>query len=968
MALWDYELEDVYQERQPLLSVKSALRREELRRARKPPMPPMPTHLLPGGLEGLPGYTPPMPPAGLGEIMSRLGPLAGVQQELAAATFGKEGFQLFNPPPREELLRQWAETPEPFPGAKGGLELLMPGFEDITLGGALAGDIARGGARATSGLLRIAKNILAPTPSEVMKVSPSIMKVAEYIRGLTPEIAMQKALRRPERGRRIGEAMDVLQAEPTWAGLTKAKEKLGGALPKVGWAGKADYFTPEEINELLTMVVKYPFRKGKYPLQEVGEQGYENINAADALRRLLGMDEEGRVLKGGVGEIISELPRPFEQKLLEEVFGEPFVQAILSKRGMGAKAWAAFRDGLGIPKSIKASYDASAPFRQAIVLVTEPAFWKSMPDMFRAMANPKTAEAIYDAMISHPRYDDVVGDGYKQMRVSLTKWGPGARLAEREEMFYTKWASKIPGVAASERAFVTFLNKVRFDMALNQLKKMDEAGVSPETYQKVGAFLNAATGRGDIGKLEGLAEFLNAGFWSPRFVASRFQAPMSLFSKDPYVRKLAAREFAGFLGTGAGILTLLDFTDIADVELDPRSSDFGKVRIGPLSYDFWGGYQQVVRLVYQGALATGKALTGKGLKGEYKTASGAVYETGLLDTVARFLQSKMAPGPSLVGDVARGETIIGEPMEATPEVALRELRDLFAPMFLEDVYDAMGELGITGPLYAIPSALGVGVQIYHTLPTIRDKVANEIYGVDFDALRDKPIQAMTVDRQARERLGKRVPSESDKIWDKYNEQVEARARMFLAKEIPGSQFMDEYNDLVSKRSSEIRATMVEPLAEAPKTPLEQRYQDYVERLSNLALTGEQRAELAQSEKANLSPEELQYFNDKELANIARLPVQARDVVRRMIQDKRLLEPYWKVREDTMKELGFWDAYRGLTPLERQKADLYDPNLRVISEIVERRRKVLKIQNPELDRVLSTWYGRKPIFEENIESK
>jgi hypothetical protein len=52
------------------------------------------------------------------------------------------------------------------------------------------------------------------------------------------------------------------------------------------------------------------------------------------------------------------------------------------------------------------------------------------------------------------------------------------------------------------------------------------------------------------------------------------------------------------------------------VEIDPRSTDFGKIKVGNIRWDIWGGFQQWVRVASQ--LATGERKTGKGKNDNFK--------------------------------------------------------------------------------------------------------------------------------------------------------------------------------------------------------------------------------------------------------------------------------------------------------------------------------------------------------------
>ena len=60
------------------------------------------------------------------------------------------------------------------------------------------------------------------------------------------------------------------------------------------------------------------------------------------------------------------------------------------------------------------------------------------------------------------------------------------------------------------------------------------------------------------------------------------------------VRKEAARDLVAFLGIGASVLGLAKMAG-AEIETEPTSSDFGKIKIGNTRYDIWAGFQQFAR-------------------------------------------------------------------------------------------------------------------------------------------------------------------------------------------------------------------------------------------------------------------------------------------------------------------------------------------------------------------------------------
>jgi hypothetical protein len=110
-------------------------------------------------------------------------------------------------------------------------------------------------------------------------------------------------------------------------------------------------------------------------------------------------------------------------------------------------------------------------------------------------------------------------------------------ITAREEAFMSQLAEKAPLigtgfkvgkvkvggldlVGGSERAYVGYLNKLRWDLFTQFTKKamMDGKTIenSPELYKQMANYINDATGRGNIGgKFEGAAPLMNSVLFSP---------------------------------------------------------------------------------------------------------------------------------------------------------------------------------------------------------------------------------------------------------------------------------------------------------------------------------------------------------------------------------------------------------------------------------------------------------------------
>jgi hypothetical protein len=248
-----------------------------------------------------------------------------------------------------------------------------------------------------------------------------------------------------------------------------------------------------------------------------------------------------------------------------------------------------------------------------VFLIGRPEYWDAFGTMFKIAGNEKAYKAVEDSIIANPHYDLMQESG-----LNLTT--RDGDLTLREEDFQTDLVKKVPvlkhGVNFSERAYVGFLNKLRADTFSSIINDLRKGGVDvdadPEIAKSLAAYINAATGRGPLnvrqlgitpqgseraGLLEENLPLLNAGFFSPRLMASRVALLNPLFYKSlhPEVRKKTIRDLISFGGAAMTATTLASQMGF-DVESDPRSSDFGKIRSGTKRQDILGGFGQYLTL------------------------------------------------------------------------------------------------------------------------------------------------------------------------------------------------------------------------------------------------------------------------------------------------------------------------------------------------------------------------------------
>lgn len=377
---------------------------------------------------------------------------------------------------------------------------------------------------------------------------------------------------------------------------------------------------------------------------------------------------------------------------------------IVEKRGKSKSDW--INELSNLPRSLSASLgDFSFPGRQGIFLAPSfPKEWaSSFGAQFGAFAKQENYNALMDSIMKHPDFKlaEQSGVSFTDIRTKLSKM--------EEKYLAANLAEKIPiigrGVIATQRAYTAAANKFRIDVFSRIMKDYENLGIKPDKklLEQTAEFVNSGTGRGSLGKFEQAATFLNGFFFSPRLMTSRLKLlnPKYYVDLEPPLRKQALKSLFTFIGTGATILTVAELMG-ADVGKDPRSSDFGKIKIGNTRIDIWGGFQQYVRMMAQQitgeyvSSTTGKKLTlGEGYKPLTR------YEIFL-----RQIESKEAPVFSLITDILKQQNFKGEKINIPKETAQR-----FVPMVAQDMYDLYKEDPGLLPI-GILSVFGEGVQTY----------------------------------------------------------------------------------------------------------------------------------------------------------------------------------------------------------------------------------------------------------------
>jgi len=515
----------------------------------------------------------------------------------------------------------------------------------------------------------------------------------QFYKNAENAIKETEKLYKEERGRRaaiiarIGEKIKSGEI-PGEVGYYMQLAALKGELPKVTPEMIRNFFSQEDIDQLFKGIEDADFLLP-----------YQKIVAKTALRKLL----------TGSNVAKSEL------ETLKLVYPEEFVRLLNENKQTSSL----IGEIINIPRAIRASADFSAPFRQGWFLIGRKEFWKAIWPEIKMFFSEKAYQGLMEEIMRRPTYKLMQEAGLQLTDID-------APILSKEEAYMGgQMAEKIPFfgkvLRGSNRAYVGFLNKLRADVFDSMVKDFAALGYDvTELAPEIARFINNATGRGTLPKaLNRFAPLLNATFFSPRLIASRLNLmnPFFYASLPPPVRKYALESGLRALFIGLTILGLARLAG-AEVVLDPRNADFGKIKFGNSRWDIWGGFQQYFRFLTQLTLSLINLIPGVDIPVIISSTTGREIRSGKgygkvtpWDVIARFFRQKTAPLASLLIDILTKETAVGGQVNIPAEF----INNIFIPMITQDYFDLVREKGLLkGTIGIIPVLFGVGLQTYGT--------------------------------------------------------------------------------------------------------------------------------------------------------------------------------------------------------------------------------------------------------------
>lgn len=362
-----------------------------------------------------------------------------------------------------------------------------------------------------------------------------------------------------------------------------------------------------------------------------------------------------------------------------------------------------FTNIAGFTKALKASFDNSVIFRQGFITMwSQPKIWamnsaRTFGDFYNSMTGKDAMREVMAEVASRP---NALNGLYKK---------EGLDVGVTEESYPTSLPERVPILGnvfkGSQDAFTAWQYRTRADVFD---KLVDVANASGADITGLGRMVNSMTGRGHLGSIEPASKWLNNIFFSPRYLKSRIDV-LTAHLGDKNVGQFARVEAAKNLTkavAGTTILLVIANALLGDdaVEEDPRSSDFGKIKVRNTRFDISGGFASMITLASRFAGYSKSTQTGI-IK---KLGTGEFGSRTVMDVFYDFMEGKSSPLFRMFIDYAKQSDFKGN----KPTV-VGEMINLLVPIPVTNAMEILSEPdGAPLLLAIIADGLGVGTNTY----------------------------------------------------------------------------------------------------------------------------------------------------------------------------------------------------------------------------------------------------------------
>lgn len=426
---------------------------------------------------------------------------------------------------------------------------------------------------------------------------------------------------------------------------------------------------------------------------------------ADDLAKL---DGEALKVRQELGEKLVEFQKTYEEISLKAQ------DAVVARGGKGKKVLSGISKVAGNVKSLKASVDFSFLRQlQSTAYVDFNSFKKALKAGYKAwFESPKGVETMLADLLTRP---NALNGNYDSFNIEV---------GIKEEAFPESWVSEKLGesklnlLRRSDAAFNVAMQTARANL-FDWMWERSNGDVKLLKTQKIGDAINTITGRGKVpllvSKDEVQNKLINNMLFAPKWLASRIQTLTDL----RYVGQIGKLTPQGIRARAAvgnvimlGVLTTLlkaiawglddederDWWEFLQSAFEPRSTEFGKIKVGSTRFDLSTGTAGLITLFSR--LLSGETVTSSGIKNDVER----------WEVLGNFIKGKGSPFVGNVLQLATNTDYFGEKREwnTAGEIA-SNVMDFLAPISISSAYETYrnAELGKTQGVDTYAAAAGV---------------------------------------------------------------------------------------------------------------------------------------------------------------------------------------------------------------------------------------------------------------------
>ena len=362
----------------------------------------------------------------------------------------------------------------------------------------------------------------------------------------------------------------------------------------------------------------------------------------------------------------------------------------------------------GFSKSIKAAFDNSYIFKQGLkVMWTNPKIWaKNSRESFKHIVDTFKGKDIMNEVeadiLSRP---NAINGNYDKMKLAI---------GNIEEAYPSAVPENIPFIGkfykASKDAFTGLAYQIRADLADKYLEIAVKSGVNIKDkfeLRSIGKLVNSMTGRGNLGRFEKGADTVNNVFFAPKFLKSDIDT-LTMHATDKmskFARKQAAINLLKIISGTATIIAITNTLRPGTIELDPKSADFGKIRIGNTRFDITGGMSSIITLAARELTQLSKSST----SGKISKLGGEKFGSRIgMDVIYDFMENKLSPISSFIKNLLNRQD-----RHYNPITWYGETSNLLMPLPVSNFMESLKTPNGATPLITmIADGLGISTNTY----------------------------------------------------------------------------------------------------------------------------------------------------------------------------------------------------------------------------------------------------------------